>query len=659
MEIYGYRSIRHIKIDARQMAALIGQNGSGKSNILMALRYFYGNLTEEWDEPGIFDVHNTYHNEVRIRIVYDLKRVLRMIRYNQNQKRGEYSKYYRKINAISQKDQITLELCKRKGQPVAWNVEYNTRQIVASLFPAYFVDARRIELTNWSDIWDLIGDVIKLRYEDSEKLHDEIGSLIGKPEYRLDSKLKNLSRILEDNGVNLKKMTPRQMGRILSEISLNGQIFQYDNHSLSEYSNGTNAYNYTCFLMDILCMIRQYKLKEPIVILDEPEISLHIVMMDQLMERIFQASSQLQFFLSTHSSRCVKKILECEDEAYDIYHVALCGKYSQLRKVRNLENSDTRERVIATENYMNSCFAKMVLNVEGATELEVFKNKYLRAVFPKLNQIEMITGMSNQIIYNLTAPSKRNYQTVGLGLVDMDKCLQGEKDGGFYRFRFKKLVVDPQQREACYYGKKRRDTLNTRRRIESMCQKCSFHYELPFYSCEDPNFDALLELIRRYYEQYHIYTWRNTIEGALITDANLMDFIEFMKGELTPGQYGKVEPYLQESYENRCLNYVRMVFGGKSDFLLSKGQLENVNDWLRDDIRSALNLVPKTSGWISRWLACYFLRLAGISETGKEGYAGFCEFLREEENLQSIRRVFRLQFPELSDFVEKICRMVT
>ena len=54
---------------------MIGQNGSGKSNILSAIQYFYRNLTSVWEDEGIFDANNFFSNEIRIRVEYDLKNV--------------------------------------------------------------------------------------------------------------------------------------------------------------------------------------------------------------------------------------------------------------------------------------------------------------------------------------------------------------------------------------------------------------------------------------------------------------------------------------------------------------------------------------------------------------------------------------------------------
>ena len=159
-------------------------------------------------------------------------------------------------------------------------------------------------------------------------------------------------------------------------------MFQYAERNLQEYSNGTNAYNYTNLMIAILGQMKQYKLKEPVIILDEPEISLHQVMVDRLMENMFAMSGRIQFFVSTHSPRCMKMLLEREERDYSIYHVTLSEKYTRTAKVKNLAEEESRERAIVTETYANSCFAKMVVSVEGETELEVLKKQISQTDIP-------------------------------------------------------------------------------------------------------------------------------------------------------------------------------------------------------------------------------------------------------------------------------------
>lgn len=66
-------------------------------------------------------------------------------------------------------------------------------------------------------------------------------------------------------------------------------------------------------------------------------------------------------------------MLEREEPDFSIYHVVLKEKYTRLAKVNKLAEEEMRERTVITETYTNSCFARMVISIEGATELEVVK----------------------------------------------------------------------------------------------------------------------------------------------------------------------------------------------------------------------------------------------------------------------------------------------
>ena len=103
----------------------------------------------------------------------------------------------------------------------------------------------------------------------------------------------------------------------------------------------------------------------------------------------------------------------------------------------------------------NSCFARMVISIEGATELEVVKNKYLRMVFPELREPEFVTGMSNAVIQNLVSPGSRNYQVPAFSVADMDKVLT--KVTGCNQFKFSDIRKDKNNdREPYWYGRKER-----------------------------------------------------------------------------------------------------------------------------------------------------------------------------------------------------------
>lgn len=659
LEIKGYRSIDNMRLEAEQITALIGANGSGKSNILSALNFFYTSLITEQREDNIFDANNPLRNEVCIRVTYDLKDILKKVHHNQNAVTYdfEYENYYRKILAIAGNDEIILEMVKRKGKRTMWNQSYNIRQIVSFLFPIYVVDSRQIMLTDWRNLWELIGDLVKLRNEDSERLQNDIKDIIKDDYVSTNRRLEHLGRLLEEKSINVKRLTSKQLGEVIAKIAVGGQLFQYGERSLKEYSNGTNAYNYTVFLMDILNMVKHYKLKEPIIVLDEPEISLHYLLIDSLLDKIFEISDNLQFFIATHSSRCVKALLQSEEENYYIYHMVLSGQYTKIKRVRSLGKEEARERAVITEAYTNSCFSKIVLNVEGETELELFRNKYLKLIFPRLKEVEIISGMSNHVIYNLTAPGRRNYQVPGFCVMDMDKVLVKRESQN--RFVFKELKEDyPIEKEIYHYGKKRKNTLYLRKRIKSMCEKCNFSFQYPFFSCEDEYFKVLLGLIIKYYETYNVHLWRNTVEGALITIDNLELFIHFTRESEYSFDFAQVLvrfPFLMKE-RNQQLNFMRLVFCGKSDYLLSKRKIKKENASIYDEFLEKMDLVKKTSGWISKWLEYYFLetvkRIDGSTDV--DNFQQFSKWIEKKNYKELVRRRVEMDFRELYILLYKL-----
>lgn len=59
IEIENYKSIKKCKLNLKQLNALIGENGCGKTNIISAIRYFYSNLISENNDEEIFDKNNS------------------------------------------------------------------------------------------------------------------------------------------------------------------------------------------------------------------------------------------------------------------------------------------------------------------------------------------------------------------------------------------------------------------------------------------------------------------------------------------------------------------------------------------------------------------------------------------------------------------------
>ena len=79
------------------------------------------------------------------------------------------------------------------------------------------------------------------------------------------------------------------------------------------------AFNFTNLLFHILRLMAETKMKEPLVILDEPEISLHSHMIDELAEIFSQCRYDVRVLLATHSARLIRNILVQEGGENQLY----------------------------------------------------------------------------------------------------------------------------------------------------------------------------------------------------------------------------------------------------------------------------------------------------------------------------------------------------
>ena len=70
ISIKNYKSISSCVFRLNGVTALLGENGTGKSNILSAVRYFYDNLISRSESDEIFDHNNRLNNRVEIALTY-------------------------------------------------------------------------------------------------------------------------------------------------------------------------------------------------------------------------------------------------------------------------------------------------------------------------------------------------------------------------------------------------------------------------------------------------------------------------------------------------------------------------------------------------------------------------------------------------------------
>lgn len=647
IHIKNYKSIKDYRITLRQMNLLLGENGSGKTNILSAILYFYENMITQHPSYQIFDENNPLNDQVEITMVYDMGKILIRSRKNRKEGKDTYLPYYKMIESIQQDGKVTLTMTQTKGGKVMWNLGSDKRKVLYHLYPLYRLDAREINLVDWEELWGYIGDFMKPQAEVGRELQKHTAGEIQKDE-RLGRRLQQLEEIFQRLQVEPVTYTLGEFSENLAKMYYNGGKFSYIGHNLDGFSNGTNSYNYISLLLYVLSAMGSTKMKEPVLLMDEPEISLHFHMIDELTDVVFECVDNMVILAATHSPRLVKNILVKEHNNAAIYQVYKRGDYSYSCLLNMFSKNDKREKYFLTEHHANAFFAKILILVEGETELELLQNPYLRQLFPILKQAEIIKGMSDKVVYRIVDTTTRHYNVPMAALLDMDKIL--EWNDKTLRMKWKEDYRFVKEKEKYYYGTKRNKTVRKRKRIQAMCEKCCFSSLRPFYASEDENFDDLIQEIKAYYRNYHIFPVKTTIEGTLINEGSYMQIIEYLK---QIDKWKSVETAFELLYnDNDKVNFLRLLFCGKSDFLLKPGQIIKKNKHMYTELKGALEgqKIRKTD-WVSEWLRFYFSSWTKIplEELNRKSFEKWCS---DPKQGKKHKVQFAQDFPELVQFID-------
>lgn len=650
-----YRSIKHCVLNFHDINLLIGENGTGKSNILDAIRRFYDCMLREEDDPSCYNFQNRFSNEFSISLTFDFRHLKQISK--KNLQRGEESDYDGYYSWISRRKSFeTLTMRQVKGKAVRWNQDRRYRQNILNLFPLYVVDARKVDLTDWSQLWEIIGDLMKVHRTRAEEISKGVSAIKDKEEYKLKERFQKLSEAFRNAGIQVKAYTPKQYASTISTLFFQGNEFSFKDNRLDYMSNGTNAFNYTILLIETLKLIFEYKVKEPAVILDEPEISLHHKLIDRMTARILSCSSAIRFFVATHSPRMLKDILKLEQANCKVIHVSAIDGYTHATEVRLFSHdTDERLRVFMNDQHANAYFSRYILSVEGASETEVFSNPFLQELFPFLRDVDVMEGMSDDVVQKIISPVRRNFQTRFLLLADMDKVMSRSADNRCFELRSKYFPERGFPQEKYYYSPLRTEQCLRLKRIRALAKQGRFRYWLPFFSCKDPNFYTLTELIFEYFRVRNLYIASTTIEGMLITFDNLPIFWEFCRhSDFFHSPFSELQNAFDNMPYNDRLNFVRLLFSGKSDFILNFDEICKLNPRMDPDLKRLIetNRQKKTGGWISDWLKYYLCSAASWGGVSCESFSQFSKAAADPQHSFAIRRHFYHDFRELFCLLE-------
>lgn len=669
IHIENFKSIKKCDLLMNNLSFIIGENGTGKTNLLEAIKYFYDNMTDSHIRNDIFDMKNKYRNETRITIYFNLNKVLNTLRHftkynmydedNQSASTDTYRGYYKKIYQMTGNEKIlTLEMRQIKNKGITWNYKYEDRFIIKSLFPLFYVDTRKVNITEWNAIWDIIGDLCKVSNAERRELESELKKLISLDTRKISKKFQKIESLLRDAKVNVAKATSQAFAKSLAQIYFDGSVFINEGKGLKFFSNGTNSVNYIKLLMKTIYQIAEMKLKQPILIIDEPEIHLHHQFIDELAEELPNNMERYQLIVATHSARLVKDVIQAETYA-QVFNVRLINGYSEISLMKMFTEMDNRAKYIVSDEYANAYFSQAMILVEGETELELFSNPYLRLLFPELKYIDVYKALSNNVIRDLIHPNKMKMRTPFLLIIDMDKAIGYNPARNAFRIETYLKENETVKKEAFLINQKnnhaRQNVYVLRKRILAMTEQCRFHRFQPFYSCNDRNFIEYIHAIKTYLLHYNTFVCSTTAEGLIITRQSRESVFQFTKSRKRESAFQRFAELYQQLPTTDQVNALRLLYDGKSDLLVNLYSTELSQ---QEKYIFSQNKTKKASGWISAYLEYYLLTYAQSFQPNCTNYKKFSSLIKEETVYDAICRDFAFRFPELQHIITLSKKMI-
>lgn len=646
IEINNCKSIKHLSISFNHINCLLGENGSGKTNIMKAIKYFYDNLTDKQIDDSLYDKVNPYIQSFEITIYYDFSRLVKIAESHierHNIFGYKLNSIFKKIKTIYKRNknsskEIKITLNQDKSGIQKWNVSHDIRVFLKNIFPIYFLQTRHLNLINWDDLWDVIGELSKtgartnsFRSELEECFKNAFGE-------KYSTILNYIEKEFQKNDIEIRTFNSNQQFANIYQLQLGGNKFKHKFEDLEYFSDGVNSYNYLKLILNLISKISDRKIKEPTIIIDEPEIGLHPRYIDRMVETFFEKSDQTNLLISTHSSRIIKNLMSSSLNV-SLYHISMEDRYSKLKKMKSF--TDNRALNLISEEEASYYFAKSIVFVEGTTEIELFSNKYLHDLFPFLKKTEFYAFDGDNVRLKIVHPNEKNLGIPYLLIVDLDKILKYNKNTSKFVIKKGDKFINPlkdteaQKKEAFYYGERLTKTFYTRKRIEGLIDKSKFYFHKKWGYIQGRNvyFNLLKKLIRDYCLEYNIFPVATTIEGALINQSNHPLVYEWFKN-----YYSKTEDkdivddlYNFEVSDVYQTTILRLINDGKFD------NLESVKEWLDKekvkDLNDKIGKVKnkKTNGWVTNFMNHFF-----------ENYI-------DRDNLTNEDKIsiFKLYFPEI------------
>ncbi|CAH0318086.1 retron Eco8 family effector endonuclease [Priestia megaterium] len=656
IEIKNCKSIKQMKIDLKALNCIIGRNGAGKTNLIKAISYFFQSLSTDSTIFDLRDKRNPYSDRSEIIVNFDFSYLIRVGQEYRKRlaigvlPKNEFFENIYRLGKHAKENQLSIKLIINEKGRKEWfpKLPFDLRLTLKNLYPLYLISTRDLNVTDWSNLWEMIGDLGKLReFEFNDQLEEFFREIYGAAYSDI---LSTIKQEFKASNIVINKFNISQKFLSILQLQLGGSQFKFNYTELNFFSDGMNSYNYLKIFGILVEKISEEKLKNPLVIYDEPEIGLHPKYIDNLLRKLFHEKNKPQILITTHSPRVLKNFLKSHSN-YLLYHIIEKNHYSEANLVKSFY--DHREKNIINDLEASLYFSNKIVFVEGNTELELFSNENLIKLFHFLQDVDIYSFNGDSVNIGTAHPSVRNYKVPYLILTDSDQIFEFTSENKIKILRGKKDFLNPldsihfskQHTKERYYFSEKKDLYFLRKRIDGL-QNNRYSINKYFNTVYGNYFITHKNLIRSYCIRNNVFPVDTTIEGTLVNNDN----VELMKEwllEKHPYDSQKIEKLFNISDDRNILSTsIRLIFDGKYENLKKIKKSSEFNKF-PDDLRKHYLTIEnykkkysKTSGWVTDWLNFVFKSKIDL----------------EEEYVDKIK-AFKKYFPELYEIIYTIQKL--
>ena len=705
IEIKNLLSFEHLKIEeVNDINCVVGKNNVGKSNLLKILKFFYGKMEGKRELPP--ELYSNYDPIGFIKLEFDTELIHRIVRnrqspyfekiskilFNESNKTKKFTAVEafnggRSNKEITKKKDIIKSYCLtlyiHNNGIIEWSVD--NKEIIKSLlylFPFFEIDARHMDLHQWDKIWGLIS---RLKSFDTNKIKkDKILTFFDESLDSQTTRRKNdsYSHFIKKVNSATETIDYSYKDKVLNyiKVGLDGHNFIADGEKLAIQSDGTNAFYFIDTILALLVSLTRTEYISPFIFIDEPEIGLHPKRCELLVKRLADNISLYnikddgttktaplpKIFFLTHSSNLVKEVVKRFQEQHQVLHISKQKEDSSIivKLKSNYGKASRNFLSIFSDNEARLFFSEFIFFVEGETEQEAFGNTKLAKHFDELNNID-IYKCSNNIISEEINPSRTNASIPYLFLYDADKAyeftdlsksvtsLNLKKTSSLVNFKEERIKEEIKYYKKGY-SKEYRDKCKELANIYQFSTEPILIDRTKLVCKNKDRFTFFQKSIQNYLMSKRVKLITTTFEGSLICLESSDLFYAWLKSTYSVDLSALVKTSRRRSVNNekRLIDFLRIIFNGKSDTLLSYKKVKNEKNKNKPhpymtvhaekyflDILNQFNFSrSKTDGWVTSFI--------NYSVTQIEN--------EEKISKRSFQNIFNSYFPEFYGIIREL-----